>query len=142
MENVKFGNLVNFLMNLIVGIALGITGQVVNTSYSVMGFLQGLVLSIAIGFFVGSWIPLNIIGKKCAGFMGINKGIGEYVVSCVVTSVIMVTLICLGCTFVQAGPAFPFVFIKLYLPFIFVGIPTLLIFTAPIGIFVQKIMGK
>ena len=72
----------------------------------------------------------------------IKEGIGEYVVSCVVMAVIMVTLICLGCTFVQAGAMFLFVFMKLFLPFVIVCIFTLLIVTVPIGILVQKIMKK
>jgi len=141
MKEARFGNLINLFMNVVVGIALGITGQIVNASYSVMGFLQGLVLSIAIGFFVGTWVPLNSISKKCADFVGMKEGIGKYVVSSVVTSIIMVTLICLGCTFVQAGAAFPFVFMKLYFPFVIVCILTLLVFTALIGMLVQKIMG-
>lgn len=142
MQEARFGNLINLFINIAVGITLGVTGQVVNGGFSVMGFLQGLVLSIAIGFFVGTWIPLNTIGKKCAGFLGIKAGIGDYVVSCVVTSIIMVTLICLGCTFVQAGSMFLFVFMKLFLPFVLVCIFTLLAVTAPIGKFVGKMMKK
>jgi len=142
MQEARFGNLINLFINIAVGITLGVTGQVVNGGFSVMGFLQGLVLSIAIGFFVGTWIPLNTIGKKCAGFLGIKAGIGDYVVSCVVTSIIMVTLICLGCTFVQAGSVFLFVFMKLFLPFVLVCIFTLLAVTAPIGKFVGKMMKK
>lgn len=142
MQDARFGNLMNLFMNIAVGIALGITGQIINGAFSIMGFLQGLVLSIAIGFFIGTWIPLNAVSKKCAGFLKIKEGIGEYVVSCVVMAVIMVTLICLGCTFVQAGAMFLFVFMKLFLPFVIVCIFTLLIVTVPIGILVQKIMKK
>ena len=48
MQDARFGNLINLFMNIAVGIALGITGQIINGAFSIMGFLQGLVLSIAI----------------------------------------------------------------------------------------------
>lgn len=139
MKEARFANLVNLLMNLVVGTTLGITGQIVMGSVSILGFLQSLVLSVAIGFFVGTWIPLNQIGKKCSVVLGV-KGAGEYIISCVSMAVIMVTLICLGCSFVQAGTAFLFVFMKLYVPFIVVCIFTILIFMAPIGKFAGKIL--
>ncbi len=139
MKETGVDNLVNLFMNIVVGITLCITGHVINMSYSLMGFLQSFVLSIAIGFFVGTWIPLKRISQKCAGFLRV-EGIGEYVVSCIIMAVIMVTMICLGCTFVQAGTGFLFVFIKLFTPFIIVGILSLLVFTAPVGWLVKKIL--
>lgn len=117
----KTASLVNLLINIVMGIALGITGQVLQGGFSVLAFCQGFVLSMGVGYLIGSYIPVMDIGKSFAHLLGVRNGLGEYILSSLVVSVLMINLITLVCMFVQAGPDVFVMFSKMIIPFLIVG---------------------
>lgn len=117
----KAGRLVNLQINVVMGIVLGVTGQVLQGDFSILAFSQGFVLSMGIGYLIGSYIPVMDIGKSFAHLLGAKKGIAEYIVSSFVVSVIMINLITFFCMFVQAGEAVFVVFSKNIGPFLLIG---------------------
>ena len=117
----KTASLVNLLINIVMGIALGVTGQVLQGGFSILAFCQGFVLSMGVGYLIGSYIPVMDIGKSFSHLLGAKDGLGEYVLSSLVVSVLMVNLITLVCMFVQAGSDVFAVFAKMIVPFLIVG---------------------
>lgn len=117
----KVASLVNLLINIVMGIVLGITGQLLQGGFSILAFCQSFVLSMGLGYLIGSYIPIMDIGKAFAHGLGAKKGLGEYVLSSLVVSLAMVVLITFFCIFVQAGPQVFVVFRKMIGPFLIVG---------------------
>lgn len=118
----KVENFVNLLINIVMGIVLGITGQFLQGGFSALAFCQSFVLSMGIGYLIGNYIPIMKIGKIFAHMLGAKKGIAEYILSTFVVAVAMVILITFFCVFVQTGNAVFTVFCKMILPFLLVGI--------------------
>lgn len=114
--------MVNLLMNLVMGLVLGITGQVLNGAFSLLSFAQGFVLSMGVGYLIGTYIPIMDTGNALAHKLGLKKGLGEYLVSTLAVSVCMVILITFFCMFVQTGAAVFQVFARMIVPFLAVGI--------------------
>ncbi len=122
MNELKFGLYVNLLLNIVMGIALGLTGQFLGGGFTLIGFLQGFIISMGIGFLIGAWIPVMHIGKGFASMLGCPKdSLLEYLVSSLCIAVMMICLITVCCVFAQAGAMFLPVFRKLILPFLLVG---------------------
>lgn len=117
----KVGGLVNLLINVVMGIVLGITGQILQGGFSFLAFCQSFILSMGVGYLIGSYIPVMDIGKAFAHLFGAKKRIPEYVLSSLAISLIMIVLITFFCVFVQAGPAVLNVFFKMIGPFLIVG---------------------
>ena len=117
----RAGVLVNLLINVVMGVVLGVTGQLLQGGFSLLAFCQSFVLSMGVGYLIGSYIPVMAIGKSVAHALGAKKGIAEYVLSTLVIAVVMVVLITFCCMFVQAGPAVFTVFGKMIVPFLIVG---------------------
>lgn len=120
MDNIK--TLVNLLINIVMGIVLGITGQIVNGGFSIVAFAQSFVLSMGVGYLIGSYIPIMDIGIKFAHAIGCRKGVKEYIASTLVVAVAMVILITFCCVFVQTGTDVLKIFRKMIFPFMVVGI--------------------
>lgn len=140
MNEAKTGNLVNLFINIIMCGVLGILGQVVTSTCSVTGFFQTYLLTLSVGFFLGTWIPVNTICQKCAHALGIRGETAEYIVSGIITGAMMAVLMCLICLFIQLGTGFYPVFSKLVVPFIVAAVIVTLVFSKPIQKFVIKRM--
>lgn len=117
----KAASLVNLLINIVMGIVLGITGQLLQGGISLVAFCQSFILSMGVGYLIGSYIPVMDIGKSFAHLLGAKEGFGEYVLSSLVVSVAMVILITFFCMFVQAGSGVFAAFSKIIVPFLIVG---------------------
>lgn len=113
---------VNLLINIVMGVVLGVTGQVINGQFSLLTFAQSFVLSMGVGYLIGTYVPIKEVGDKVAHICGIKKGMGEYLISTLIVAVSMVILITFFCVFVQAGTAVLPIFLHMIVPFLIVGV--------------------
>lgn len=140
MKEAKMIQWINLLVNVILCAVLGITGQVVTGSYSLVSFLQTYLLTLCAGFTLSTWLPVNAWGQKLAALLGC-KGFLAYAVTSVFTAVVMTTLMVFAATFIQAGPGFVQPFCMLYGPFVIVASITALLTSGIIPKIAQKIVG-
>ena len=117
----KAASLVNLLISIVMGIVLGVAGQLLQGSFSALAFCQSFILSMGVGYLIGSFIPIMDIGKSIAHWLGAKAGIAEYIISSFVVAVVMVILITFFCMFVQAGSEVFAVFGQIIGPFLIIG---------------------
>ncbi len=113
---------VNLLINIVMGVVLGITGQVLNGRFSLLALAQSFVLSMGVGYLIGTYLPIKEAGDKVAHLCGMKEGMGEYLISTLIVAASMVILITFFCVFVQAGTAVIPVFLHMIGPFLLVGV--------------------
>ena len=110
------------MLNVVMGIVLGVTGQLLMGGFSLLSFFQTFCMTMGIGYLIGSYVPVMRIGSAFAGFCRAPEGILHYLVSTLAISVTMICLITAVSVFIQAGAAAPMVFCQMILPFLGVGI--------------------
>jgi len=118
----KIGNTINLLLNVVMGVVLGITGQTLMGQYSLIGFLQTFCMTMGVGYLLGSFVPVMKIGSAFADLCHAQRGLPRYLLSTLAISVVMVHLVTAFSVFIQAGTAAPAVFVQMILPFLLVGI--------------------
>lgn len=77
----KIEQTINLLLNVVMGIVLGISGQVMQGICAPLSFIQTFCLTMGVGFLLGTYIPAEKIGQTFASLFGLKKGIGNYLVS-------------------------------------------------------------
>ena len=127
MKEAKMIQWINLLVNVILCAVLGVTGQVVTGSFSLVSFLQTYFLTLSLGFTFATWLPVNAWGQKLAAKLGCKEGFGAYAITNVFTAVVMTTLMVFAATFIQAGLGFVQPFCLLYFPFVIVASLTALL---------------
>lgn len=113
---------VNLLMNVVMGIVLGVTGQLAMGGFSFPAFCQSFVLSMGVGYLLGTYIPVMKIGERLADLVGAKQGLMRYLVSTLAVAVIMILTITLFCMFVQTGRDVFLIYKKIIGLFLMVGI--------------------
>ena len=77
---------VNLLINIVMGVVLGITGQVLNGRFSLLALAQSFVLSMGVGYLIGTYLPIKEAGDKVAHLCGMKEGMGEYLISTLIVA--------------------------------------------------------
>ena len=113
---------INLLFNVVMGIVLGISGQVMQGICAPLSFIQTFCLTMGVGFLLGTYIPAEKIGQTFASLFGLKKGIGNYFVSTLAISFVMINFVSLTSIFIQAGTMALTVYQMMILPFLTVGI--------------------
>ena len=122
-KEAKTAAMINLFMGVVMGIALSITGQILNGEYSLLPLIQKFIMSLLVGYLIGSLLPAMKIGKRVAHTIGCKDGIMEYLVSTFVLSVLMIGSITVCMVFIDAGAQTPAVLKTLLPTFLAVGVP-------------------
>lgn len=64
MKEAKMVQWINLLVNVILSAVLGVTGQFVTNSFSLVNFLQTYLLTLCVGFTLSTWLPVNAWGQN------------------------------------------------------------------------------
>ena len=118
----KIEQTINLLLNVVMGIVLGISGQVMQGICAPLSFIQTFCLTMGVGFLLATYIPAEKIGQSFASLIGYKNGIGNYLVSTLAISFVMINFVSLTSIFIQAGTMALTVYQMMILPFLTVGI--------------------
>ena len=127
MKEAKMIQWINLLVNVVLCAVLGITGQVVTGTFSLVSFLQTYFLTLCVGFTLSTWLPVNAWGQRIAAALGCKEGFGAYVITNIFTAVVMTALMVFAATFIQAGLGFVQPFCILIVPFMIMASITALL---------------
>lgn len=115
----NYGKVVNFMINIFLGIGLTLTGLLKGNSLTVLSFLQGFVVSMGCGYTICDVIPQvgTILCRK------IDNKIVSTLLGTAVNGLIYIFFISLCCQFVNFGlgtmqiwpHVFPFLYVVGYL---------------------------
>ena len=111
---VKFGKIMNFFMNVVMGIILPVTCMTVMHGFNWVGFFMNFIVSLGVGYTYGDIIPALDYGMALAAKLGVKNRVAAHCISTAVLSFIMITLISITCQFAGMGPDFIHVWPKLY----------------------------
>ena len=99
----RFGNIMNFLMNVVMGISLTVTGGLLSNTLTLVSFLSGFVTSMGIGYLIGDFLPAKEWGDKLADAMGLKSALLHHLVSILILTVVMISIISFLCQFTSLG---------------------------------------
>lgn len=105
---IGFARMTNLMMNVFIGIVLGLTFLFVTNDVAstppldlAMSFVQAFVLSVCVGYAMGDMIPtLNIANKLCAK-LGLKQGLVSHLLTSLVLDVVNVSVILCFCMFIN-----------------------------------------
>ena len=101
----KYGSIVNLVMNITIGTVLSVVGLSLSGKITGVALLQNILISMGIGYILGDWIPVYVMGLTLATKMGIKNRLLHHMVSILVLCIIFVTLASFVCMFVAFGTA-------------------------------------
>ena len=92
----KYGSIVNLVMNITIGTVLSVVGLSLSGKITGVALLQNILISMGIGYILGDWIPVYVMGLTLATKMGIKNRLLHHMVSILVLCIIFVTLASFG----------------------------------------------
>ena len=105
---IGFVRLTNLMMNVFIGLVLGLTFLFVandvsttSTQELAIGFLQAFVLSVCVGYAMGDIIPTLGIAQKVCDALGLQSGFMRHLVTSLILSLVNVTVILCLCMFIN-----------------------------------------
>ncbi|MCG8156384.1 hypothetical protein JMY81_08515 [Brenneria goodwinii] len=104
-DKAHFGRVVNFSINIFLGIALVLVGLTLADNLQPMIFWQSFVVSVGIGYTVCDLIPSPAWGEQLARKAGIKSKLLFHLLSTAIAGVVLIVCISLGCQFVAFGGA-------------------------------------
>lgn len=118
-----YGKIVNFLINVFLGIVLVLVGLLLSGKLQPMLFVQSFVVSMGVGYLVCDLIPAPAWGQKLVGKLQINNKLACHLISSIVGALVLITCISFFCQFVSVGSiifavwpkALPYLWISGYL---------------------------
>ncbi|WP_234122553.1 hypothetical protein [Clostridium hydrogenum] len=99
----RFGSIMNFGMNLIIGIVMTTVALNLLHAVSLIAFFQNVILSLGIGYLVGDLLPAVAWGDKLANALGCKNKFLRHLVSSLVIGFCLITVISLICQFIAFG---------------------------------------
>jgi len=98
-----FGRIVNFTINIFLGIALVGVGLTLAGNLHPMIFLQSFVVSVGVGYTICDLIPSPVWGERFARKLGVDNKFLFHLVSTAVAAIVLITCISFFCQFVAFG---------------------------------------
>jgi hypothetical protein len=123
-----FGRIVNFFINIALGIALVFEGLLFADNLQPMVFVQSFVVSMGIGYTICDLIPAPIWGERLARKLKIQNRFLFHLVSTAAGGIILVPCISFFCQFVALGSMIFHVWPHILLFLILTGYAVLLVF--------------
>lgn len=103
MDKSHFGRIVNFLINIALGIVLVSVGLLLADNVHPMIFMQSLAVSIGVGYTICDLIPSPMWGEKLAHQLGLRNKLLFHLFSIAVGGAVLITCISFFCQFVAFG---------------------------------------
>lgn len=105
---VGFARMTNLMMNVFIGIVLGMTFLFVTNDVAMtpaatlaISFAQAFVLSVCVGYAMGDIIPTLGIAQKVCDALGLQSGFMRHLVTSLILSLVNVTVILCLCMFIN-----------------------------------------
>lgn len=105
---VGFARMTNLMMNIFIGIVLGVTFLFVTNNVAMtpaatlaISFVQAFVLSVCVGYAMGDIIPTLGLAQRICGALGLKSGLLRHLVTCAVLDVVNVSIILCLCMFIN-----------------------------------------
>lgn len=136
-----FGQIINFLINIVLGIVLTAVGLTLAHNMSLLVFIQNFVVSMAVGYTICDLIPASVLGKRISEKIKIKGKLGSHLFSTAVAGAILVTCISFFCQFVAVGPALPLIWPHA-LPYLLISGYIVLIIFIPICEKIAEVLTK
>ncbi|MCC8179370.1 MAG: hypothetical protein LIP23_00425 [Planctomycetes bacterium] len=102
-DKCHFGRIVNFSINIFLGIALVLVGLLLGDNLHLMVFLQSFVVSVGVGFTICDLIPSPHWGEQLSKKLGIQNRLLFRLLATAVGGVVLITCISFFCQFVAFG---------------------------------------
>lgn len=100
-----FGKIVNFSINICLGIVLVLVGLILSDNLQPMMFIQSFVVSMGVGYLICDIIPAPMWGQNLVKKMNITNKLIAHLISSAVGALILITCISFFCQFVAVGGA-------------------------------------
>ena len=105
---VGFARMTNLMMNVFIGIVLGMTFLFVTNDVAMtpaatlaISFAQAFVLSVCVGYAMGDIVPTLGLAQRICGALGLKSGLLRHLVTCAVLDVVNVSIILCLCMFIN-----------------------------------------
>lgn len=98
-----FGQIINFLINIALGLVLTTVGLSMAGPIQPLVFIQSFVVSMAVGYTICDLIPAPAWGKMLTERLGIGNRLGCHLLSTAVGGLVLITCISFFCQFVAVG---------------------------------------
>lgn len=98
-----FGKIINFTINIFLGIVLVLVGLSLSGNLKPLMFIQSFVVSMGVGYLICDFIPAPIWGQKLVKALNIKNKIAGHLLSSAVGAIILITCISFFCQFVAVG---------------------------------------
>lgn len=102
-DKAHFGRIVNFSINVFLGITLVLVGLGLSGSIQPMMFFQSFVVSMGVGYMICDLIPAPLWGQKLMVKAGIKNPLLFRLLSTAFGGLILITCISFFCQFVAVG---------------------------------------
>ncbi len=135
--------IVNFLMNIFIGITLNVVGNILSGHPIVpfLSFMQSMVVSIGIGFTIGELLPAIPWGHAIAAKLHVTDGLPHHILATAISAIFLIGCISLCIVFSQAGSAI-FVVWPMLFPAFYVAGAIVMIFTIPLSIKIAEALTR
>ena len=93
--------IVNFLMNIFIGITLNVVGNILSGHPIVpfLSFMQSMVVSIGIGFTIGELLPAIPWGHAIAAKLHVTDGLPHHILATAISAIFLIGCISLCIVF-------------------------------------------
>lgn len=98
-----FGKIINFSINVFLGIVLVLVGLVLSDNLTMLTFVQSFIVSMGVGYLICDFIPAPVWGKKLVQTLGIKNVLVSHCISSAVGALILITCISFLCQFIAVG---------------------------------------
>lgn len=102
-DKVHFGRIMNFSINIFLGIALVTVGLVLSNNLKPMIFLQSFVVSMGVGYTICDLIPAPQWGQRLITKAGVKNPLLFRLASTAIGGLVLITCISFFCQFVAVG---------------------------------------
>ena len=97
------GKIINFFINVFLGIVVVAVGLILSGSLTPLVFVQSFVASMGVGYLICDLIPAPMWGKKLVEKLGVKNAIASHLLSSAVGALVLITCISFFCQFVAVG---------------------------------------
>lgn len=98
-----FGKIINFSINIFLGIVLVLVGLLLSGNLEPLTFFQSFIVSMGVGYLICDFIPAPAWGKKLTAYLGIQNKVMAHLLSSAVGALVLITCISFFCQFVAVG---------------------------------------
>lgn len=102
-DKAHFGRIVNFFINIALGIVLSLVGLILSGRLSPLLFIQSFIVSMGVGYTICDLIPAPVWGQKLARKLHIKNKLGSHLFSTAIGGLVLITCISFFCQLVAVG---------------------------------------